>query len=45
MAPKLEAACRFARRCGRPAHLGALEEVEAILAGQAGTTLIRVDSA
>jgi carbamate kinase len=37
MAPKVEAACRFAERTGRVASIGAIDEAEAILAGKAGT--------
>jgi carbamate kinase len=45
MAPKLEAACAFVHACGGVAHIGALEEVQAILAGTAGTTISRDGSA
>jgi hypothetical protein len=37
MAPKVEAACRFAERTGRIAGIGAIDQAEAILAGMAGT--------
>ena len=37
MGPKVEAACRFAERTGRMAAIGAIEDAEAILAGNAGT--------
>jgi carbamate kinase len=37
MAPKVEAACRFAERTGRMAGIGAIDQAEAILAGNAGT--------
>ena len=37
MAPKVEAACRFAERTGRMAGIGAIDQAEAILAGKAGT--------
>jgi carbamate kinase len=40
MGPKVEAACRFAEKTGRSAAIGALELAEAILAGEAGTTII-----
>jgi len=40
MGPKVEAACRFAEKTGRSAAIGALERAEAILAGEAGTTII-----
>lgn len=39
MGPKVEAACRFAERTGRPAAIGALADMERILAGEAGTTV------
>jgi carbamate kinase len=37
MAPKVAAACRFAQRTGRMSAIGAIEQAEAILAGEAGT--------
>jgi carbamate kinase len=37
MAPKVEAACRFAERTGHVAAIGAIDDAEAILAGNAGT--------
>jgi carbamate kinase len=37
MAPKVEAACRFVRSTGRRAVIGSLEQIEAMLAGEAGT--------
>ena len=37
MGPKVEAACRFVDHTGRSAFIGALEDVEAIVAGRAGT--------
>jgi carbamate kinase len=39
MGPKVAAACRFAERTGRVAAIGALEEVQAILEGRAGTII------
>lgn len=39
MGPKIEAACRFARQPHRRACIGNLADVEAILAGHAGTTI------
>jgi carbamate kinase len=39
MGPKVEAACRFADRTGRFVGIGAIEDAEAILAGQAGTII------
>ena len=37
MAPKVEAACRFAERTQRPAGIGAVDHAEAILQGETGT--------
>lgn len=37
MAPKVEAACRFAERTGGTAYIGALEDAALIVAGVAGT--------
>jgi carbamate kinase len=37
MAPKVDAACRFAERTGHIAAIGAMEDALAILTGQAGT--------
>jgi carbamate kinase len=37
MGPKVDAACRFVEHTGRPASVGSLEEVEAILVGRSGT--------
>lgn len=39
MGPKINAACRFAERAGKRAAIGALKDLEAILRGQAGTTI------
>lgn len=39
MGPKVEACATFAATTGRPAAIGALEDVDAILAGRAGTTV------
>jgi carbamate kinase len=41
MGPKVAAACEFASTTGRPAAIGALEDIERIVAGEAGT---RVDA-
>jgi len=43
MAPKVEAACRFAERTGRIAAIGAMEDAQAMLAGRAGT-IVTADS-
>jgi carbamate kinase len=37
MLPKMLAACDFARRTGKPASIGALADIEGMLAGTAGT--------
>ena len=37
MAPKVEAACRFVERTRRLAGIGAIDQAEAILNGEAGT--------
>jgi carbamate kinase len=37
MLPKVLAACDFARKTGKPATIGALDDIEAMLAGTAGT--------
>jgi carbamate kinase len=42
MLPKVQAACDFARSTGHPAMIGTLDDIEAMLAGTAGT---RVSSA
>jgi carbamate kinase len=39
MGPKVDAACRFASMTGKPAAIGALADLEAIIAGKAGTTI------
>lgn len=39
MAPKVEAACQFVRASGRRAAIGALGDIEALLAGDAGTQI------
>jgi hypothetical protein len=39
MGPKINAACRFAERSGKRAAIGALNDIEAILRGEAGTTI------
>lgn len=39
MGPKVEAACRFAKATKNPAAIGALSELNRIIAGQAGTTV------
>ncbi|MDB5816672.1 MAG: carbamate kinase, partial [Rhizobacter sp.] len=37
MGPKVEAACEFTRQTGKPALIGSLTQIDAMLAGQAGT--------
>jgi carbamate kinase len=39
MGPKVQAACRFANATGKRAAIGALADLEQILAGEAGTTI------
>ncbi len=39
MAPKVEAACSFVRASGRRAAIGALGDIEALLAGECGTQI------
>lgn len=39
MGPKVEAACRFAAVTGKPAAIGALSDLNRIIAGEAGTTV------
>jgi len=39
MAPKVEAACEFASRTGHRAVIGALNDIEAMIAGKAGTSI------
>ena len=39
MGPKVEAACRFAAMTGNPAAIGALPDLNRIIAGEAGTTV------
>lgn len=39
MAPKIEAACRFAETTGQAAMIGSLQEAEAVMAGTAGTRI------
>jgi carbamate kinase len=43
MAPKVEAACRFAERAGRTAAIGALADAARILRGESGT-IVRADA-
>jgi hypothetical protein len=42
MGPKVDAACRFVRATGKPAAIGALNDLSRIIAGAAGTT-VRLD--
>jgi len=39
MAPKVQAACDFVDRTGKPCHIGALSDIEAMLRGEGGTTV------
>ena len=40
MGPKIDAACRFVRATGKRAVIGSLDQIEAMLAGQAGTQIV-----
>lgn len=40
MGPKVEAACRFVERSGKTAVIGALDEIDLILEGKAGTRVV-----
>lgn len=40
MLPKVQAACSFADRTGNPATIGRMDAVQAMLLGQAGTTIV-----
>jgi carbamate kinase len=42
MQPKVAAACAFAQRSSRPAAIGALQDIEALLRGEAGTRVLPV---
>jgi carbamate kinase len=39
MGPKIDAACRFVRASGQRAVIGSLDQIEAMLAGEAGTQI------
>ncbi len=41
MGPKVQAACEFARLSGKTAVIGSLDQIDAIMAGSAGTTVSR----
>ena len=43
MGPKVQAACDFVERSGRRAVIGASDQIEAILAGEAGTEIVPDD--
>ena len=40
MGPKVEAAIRFVERTGKRAAIGALQDIEGIVAGTAGTNVV-----
>jgi carbamate kinase len=40
MGPKVEAACQFVEKTGKRAAIGSLEEIEQIVAGEAGTNVV-----
>lgn len=44
MGPKVQAACNFVERTGNRAVIGSLQNIEAMLAGTAGTQIARDDS-
>jgi hypothetical protein len=44
MGPKVSAACRFARATGKVAAIGALADLNRIIAGEAGTTISAEDA-
>jgi carbamate kinase len=44
MGPKVDAAARFVERTGKRAAIGALEQIEAIVEGRAGTQVMATDS-
>ena len=39
MGPKVEAACTFVENTGRRATIGALEDIQRMVAGEAGTVI------
>jgi carbamate kinase len=39
MGPKVEAACRFVERTGRPAVIGSLDHAQSVVAGHLGTVI------
>ena len=41
MGPKIEAACRFVEATGKTAVIGALDEIDQILAGKSGTRVVK----
>lgn len=43
MGPKVDAACRFVRDTGNRAVIGSLDDIEDMLAGQAGTQVCPAD--
>ena len=44
MGPKVEAACRFVSATGKRAAIGALADLNKIIAGEAGTTVSSTES-
>ena len=44
MGPKVKAAVRFTGKTGRRAAIGSLADIAAIVAGQAGTNVVRQKS-
>ena len=41
MGPKVRAACTFVEKTGGTAAIGSITEIEAVLRGEAGTTVTR----
>jgi carbamate kinase len=44
MGPKVEAAVEFVKATGRRAAIGSLDDIEAIVAGSAGTNIVPADA-
>jgi carbamate kinase len=40
MGPKVAAACTFTQRTGRPSAIGSLDQLDAVIAGSAGTRIV-----
>ena len=44
MGPKVEAAVEFVKATGRRAAIGSLDDIDAIVAGTAGTNIVPADA-